>query len=46
MKNEIKSLTGLRGVVALWVAFFHFSFFRNELVQDIVGKGYVAVENI
>jgi peptidoglycan/LPS O-acetylase OafA/YrhL len=44
MKNEIKSLTGLRGVVALWVAFFHFSFFRNEFIQDIVGKGYVAVD--
>jgi len=44
MKNEIKSLTGLRGIVALWVAFFHFSFFRNEFIQDIVGKGYVAVD--
>ncbi len=44
MKNEIKSLTGLRGVVALWVVFFHFSFFRNEFIQDIVGKGYVAVD--
>lgn len=44
MKNEVKSLTGLRGVVALWVAFFHFSFFRNEFIQDIVGKGYVAVD--
>ncbi|MCC3216197.1 acyltransferase [Chryseobacterium sp. X308] len=44
MKNEVKSLTGLRGVVALWVAFFHFSFFRNEFIQNIVGKGYVAVD--
>jgi len=44
MKNEIKSLTGLRGIVALWVAFFHFSFFRNEFIQDVVGKGYVAVD--
>ncbi|MGR3856593.1 acyltransferase family protein [Chryseobacterium indologenes] len=44
MKNEVKSLTGLRGVVALWVAFFHFSFFRNEFIQDIIGKGYVAVD--
>ncbi|WP_426479482.1 acyltransferase family protein [Chryseobacterium sp. CBSDS_008] len=44
MKNEVKSLTGLRGVVALWVAFFHFSFFRNECIQNIVGKGYVAVD--
>ncbi|MGG1921566.1 acyltransferase [Chryseobacterium sp. NRRL B-14798] len=44
MKNEVKSLTGLRGVVALWVAFFHFSFFRNEFIQDIVGKGYLAVD--
>nr|WP_315029596.1 acyltransferase [uncultured Chryseobacterium sp.] len=44
MKNEIKSLTGLRGIVALWVTFFHFSYFRSDIIQDIVGKGYVAVD--
>lgn len=44
MKNEIKSLTGLRGIVALWVTFFHFSYFRNDIIQSIVGKGYVAVD--
>lgn len=44
MKNEIKSLTGLRGVVALWVTFFHFSHFKTDLIQTIVKKGYVAVD--
>ncbi|MBP2616498.1 acyltransferase family protein [Chryseobacterium jejuense] len=44
MKNEIKSLTGLRGIVALWVAFFHLSHFRADIIQTVVGKGYVAVD--
>ncbi|AZA84718.1 hypothetical protein C1637_18200 [Chryseobacterium lactis] len=44
MKNEIKSLTGLRGVVALWVTFFHFFSFKNNLIESIIGKGYVAVD--
>jgi len=44
MKNEIKSLTGLRGVVALWVTFFHFFDFKNEILQNIIGKGYLAVD--
>lgn len=44
MKNEIKSLTGLRGIVALWVTFFHFSHFKTDLIQTIVKKGYVAVD--
>ncbi|SHG34279.1 acyltransferase family protein [Chryseobacterium vrystaatense] len=44
MKNEIKSLTGLRGIVALWVTFFHFSYFKSFWIQSIVGKGYVAVD--
>ncbi|MGV2450958.1 MULTISPECIES: acyltransferase [Chryseobacterium] len=44
MKNEIKSLTGLRGVMALWVTFFHFFDFKNEILQHIIGKGYLAVD--
>lgn len=44
MKNEIKSLTGLRGIVALWVSFFHLSRFRIDIIQTVVGKGYVAVD--
>lgn len=44
MKNEIKSLTGLRGIVALWVTFFHFSHFKTDLIQTVVKKGYVAVD--
>ncbi|MDN3691971.1 acyltransferase [Chryseobacterium tructae] len=44
MKNEIKSLTGLRGVVALWVTFFHLSHFKIDLIQTVVKKGYVAVD--
>ncbi|BAP32781.1 acyltransferase [Chryseobacterium sp. StRB126] len=44
MKNEIKSLTGLRGIVALWVAFFHLSHFEADIIQTVVGKGYVAVD--
>ncbi|AZB17933.1 acyltransferase [Chryseobacterium indologenes] len=44
MKNEVKSLTGLRGIVALWVTFFHFFYFKNILIGSIVGKGYVAVD--
>ncbi|MEG0926995.1 acyltransferase family protein [Chryseobacterium sp.] len=44
MKNEIKSLTGLRGIVALWVTFFHFSDFKIDLIQTVVKKGYVAVD--
>ncbi len=44
MKNEVKSLTGLRGIVALWVAFFHFFDFQNKILQNIIGKGYLAVD--
>ncbi|MBL1220111.1 acyltransferase [Chryseobacterium sp. L7] len=44
MRNEIKSLTGLRGIVALWVTVFHFSFFENYWIRSVVGKGYVAVD--
>lgn len=44
MKNEIKSLTGLRGIVALWVTFFHLCHFKTDLIQTVVKKGYVAVD--
>jgi peptidoglycan/LPS O-acetylase OafA/YrhL len=44
MKHEIKSLTGLRGIVALWVTFFHFSYFNYFWIQPLVRKGYVAVD--
>ncbi|MFN1215493.1 acyltransferase family protein [Chryseobacterium kwangjuense] len=44
MRNEIKSLTGLRGIVALWVTFFHFFYFKTYWIQSVVGKGYVAVD--
>lgn len=44
MRNEIKSLTGLRGIVALWVTVFHFIFFENYWIRSVVGKGYVAVD--
>ncbi|MCT2561637.1 acyltransferase family protein [Chryseobacterium herbae] len=44
MRNEIKSLTGLRGIVALWVTFFHFTYFKSFWIQSVIGKGYVAVD--
>lgn len=44
MRNEIKSLTGLRGIVALWVTFFHLSHFKIDFIQTVVKKGYVAVD--
>lgn len=44
MKYEIKSLTGLRGIVALWVTFFHFFNSNDFWAQSIVTKGYVAVD--
>lgn len=43
MKYEIKSLTGLRGIVALWVTFFHFCNF-DLWIQPVIAKGYVAVD--
>ena len=44
MKYEIKSLTGLRGIVALWVTFFHFNCFTNFWINSIISKGYIAVD--
>ncbi|WP_294244342.1 acyltransferase [uncultured Chryseobacterium sp.] len=41
MKTEIKSLTGLRGVAALWITLFHYIYIKfNFLIE----KGYVAVD--
>lgn len=44
MKYEIKSLTGLRGIVALWVTFAHFICSGNLWIQSVTKKGYVAVD--
>ncbi len=47
MKHEIRALTGLRGIAALFVAVFHFSY-QGELgppfVRRILGHGYMAVD--
>ncbi len=45
MKSEIKSLTGLRGIVALWVVFFHyFTDLKSTFLQNTIGQGYLAVD--
>ncbi|MGH1518251.1 acyltransferase family protein [Chryseobacterium sp. JK1] len=45
MKSEIKSLTGLRGVVALWVVCFHFfPHLKSDILLNTVGNGYLAVD--
>lgn len=48
--GEIRSLTGLRGVAALLVVFFHFEIMYNGLswswtpIQTFIGHGYLAVD--
>lgn len=45
MNREIKSLTGLRGIVALWVVLFHFYTELNiGFLQRTIGQGYLAVD--
>ncbi|MFZ4929715.1 acyltransferase family protein [Chryseobacterium sp. Mn2064] len=45
MKSEVKSLTGLRGVVALWVVCFHFfAHLKSDFLLKTVGNGYLAVD--
>ncbi|RLJ30729.1 peptidoglycan/LPS O-acetylase OafA/YrhL [Chryseobacterium sp. 7] len=44
MRHEIKSLTGLRGIVALWVTFAHFCNFNDLWIEPVMVKGYVAVD--
>jgi peptidoglycan/LPS O-acetylase OafA/YrhL len=45
--KELKALTGLRGVAALWVLFFHSSFrglpHMPGFVGSLIGSGYAAV---
>lgn len=45
MTKEIKSLTGLRGISALWVVIFHYySNPKIPVFQTIIKQGYVAVD--
>lgn len=45
MKGEIKSLTGLRGIVAFWVVLFHFfTDLKSSFLQRTIGQGYLAVD--
>ncbi|HEY0786731.1 MAG TPA: acyltransferase, partial [Acidobacteriaceae bacterium] len=47
-KTEIRSLTGLRGVAAVFVVFYHYTFgvvnFGPGLLKTIEGHGYMAVD--
>lgn len=46
--GEIKSLTGMRGLAAWWVVFFHFvesaAAFIPDWLQRLFSKGYLAVD--
>ncbi|MAM74694.1 acyltransferase [uncultured Tistrella sp.] len=47
--DHIQSLTPLRGIAALWVVVYHFSFqylpnIRPEALTEAIGKGYLAVD--
>src|ERR1035437_252958 len=46
MKNEIKSLTGVRGIAACSVMFYHLSHIRPFAQYNfrIVSKGYLCVD--
>lgn len=46
MKSEIRSLTGLRGVAAVWVMLGHYlgESPANETVRFVVSHGYIAVD--
>lgn len=46
MSSEIRSLTGIRGVAAVWVMLGHYlgESPANETVRFVVGRGYVAVD--
>ena len=47
MRNDIKALTGLRGVAALYVVFYHFTFegcLGPHAVRRLLGHGYLAVD--
>ncbi|MGV0948484.1 acyltransferase family protein [Empedobacter falsenii] len=56
MKTEIKSLTGLRGIAALWVVIFHvfYSYVKNynevedtfisDFLFHFTSKGYISVD--
>lgn len=45
MKQEIKSLTGLRGIAALWVVIFHYFYYIDTiLIKTLIRKGYLAVD--
>jgi|GEM_PF-3950304 len=43
---EIKSLTGLRGIAAVYVMPFHFKFsnFTSEFIKQFFDHGYLAVD--
>ena len=44
--REIRSLTGLRGIAAVWVMIFHAEFYQNpwNVPRVIVDHGYLAVD--
>ena len=50
MKTEIKALTGIRGIAACYVVFFHFwgafaaGGFYVPIVSPIASRGYIAVD--
>lgn len=45
MRQEIKSLTGLRGIAALWVVVFHyFSYIDITFIRTFIRSGYLAVD--
>jgi len=47
MNNEIKTLTGLRGFVAIWVVLLHFQHAEHITALDLgalVSRGYLAVD--
>lgn len=45
MRQEIKSLTGLRGIAALWVVVFHFfGDLDIPIIKNIIKQGYVSVD--
>jgi peptidoglycan/LPS O-acetylase OafA/YrhL len=47
MNHEIRTLTGLRGFAALWVALFHFQYADHVIGLNLgafVNRGYLAVD--
>lgn len=49
MSKEIKSLTGIRGIAALWVVFYHVIYAKGDnaylnVLKEFFSKGYLAVD--